>query len=126
MINPRPRGSRSELQWVVDAYALVLAATMLGAGDLADRLGSRRLFLGGLALFGVASSACALAPSAAVLIAARAVQDNGRRGVGILAARRSSFMNHLHGPGHVLLRVGNHDEVGKVGLCGQRGFLIII
>ena len=59
-------GSRSELQWVVDAYALVLAATMLGAGDLADRLGSRRLFLGGLTLFGAASTVCALAPSAAV------------------------------------------------------------
>jgi DHA2 family methylenomycin A resistance protein-like MFS transporter len=70
-------GSRSELQWVVDAYALVLAATMLGAGDLADRLGSRRLFLGGLALFGVASTACALAPSVAVLITARAIQGLG-------------------------------------------------
>jgi MFS transporter, DHA2 family, methylenomycin A resistance protein len=70
-------GSRSELQWVVDAYALVLAATMLGAGDLADRLGSRRLFLGGLALFGGASTVCALAPSAGVLIAARAVQGLG-------------------------------------------------
>jgi MFS transporter, DHA2 family, methylenomycin A resistance protein len=70
-------GSRSELQWVVDAYALVLAATMLGAGDLADRLGSRRLFLGGLALFGTASTVCALAPSASVLIAARAVQGLG-------------------------------------------------
>ena len=43
-------GSRSELQWVVDAYALVLAAGMLGAGDLADRAGSRRLFLVGLVL----------------------------------------------------------------------------
>jgi MFS transporter, DHA2 family, methylenomycin A resistance protein len=70
-------GSRSELQWVVDAYALVLAATMLGAGDLADRLGSRRLFLGGLAVFGSASAVCALAPSAAVLIGARAVQGLG-------------------------------------------------
>lgn len=70
-------GSRSELQWVVDAYALVLAATMLGAGDLADRLGSRRLFLGGLALFGAASTVCALALSATVLIAARAVQGLG-------------------------------------------------
>ncbi|HEX3734534.1 MAG TPA: MFS transporter [Solirubrobacterales bacterium] len=70
-------GSRSELQWVVDAYALVLAATMLGAGDLADRLGSRRLFLAGLALFGAASTACALAPSAGVLIAARTVQGLG-------------------------------------------------
>src|ERR1700729_4304535 len=56
-------GSRSELQWVVDAYALVLAATMLGAGDLA--------------LFGAASTVCAVAPSAAVLIAARAVQGLG-------------------------------------------------
>jgi DHA2 family methylenomycin A resistance protein-like MFS transporter len=70
-------GSRSELQWVVDAYALVLAATMLGAGDFADRLGSRRLFLGGLTLFGAASTVRALAPSTAVLIAARAVQGLG-------------------------------------------------
>jgi DHA2 family methylenomycin A resistance protein-like MFS transporter len=52
-------GSRSELQWVVDAYALVLAAGMLGMGDLADRTGSRRLFLGGLVLFGGASALCA-------------------------------------------------------------------
>jgi DHA2 family methylenomycin A resistance protein-like MFS transporter len=70
-------GSRSELQWVVDAYALVLAAGMLGAGDLADRLGSRRLFLAGLVAFGGASAACAAAPDASVLIAARAVQGLG-------------------------------------------------
>jgi MFS transporter, DHA2 family, methylenomycin A resistance protein len=70
-------GSRSELQWVVDAYALVLAAGMLGAGDLADRAGSRRLFLAGLAAFGGASALCAAAPSAGVLIAARAVQGLG-------------------------------------------------
>jgi DHA2 family methylenomycin A resistance protein-like MFS transporter len=44
-------GSRAELQWVVDAYALVLAAGMLGMGDRADRTGSRRLFLGGLVVF---------------------------------------------------------------------------
>ncbi|HEY1854526.1 MAG TPA: MFS transporter [Solirubrobacterales bacterium] len=69
--------SRSELQWVVDAYALVLAAFMLGAGDLADRLGSRHLFLAGLALFGLASAACAAAPSAATLIAARIAQGLG-------------------------------------------------
>ncbi len=70
-------GSRSALQWIVDAYALVLAATMLGAGDLADRLGSRRCFLAGLALFGGASTLCALAPSAGVLIGARAFQGLG-------------------------------------------------
>jgi MFS transporter, DHA2 family, methylenomycin A resistance protein len=70
-------GSRSELQWVVDAYALVLASGMLGAGDLADRVGSRRLFLAGMAIFGGASAACAAAPGAGVLIAARAVQGLG-------------------------------------------------
>ncbi|MBS1884853.1 MAG: MFS transporter [Actinobacteria bacterium] len=70
-------GSRSELQWVVDAYALVLAAGMLGMGDLADRAGSRRLFLGGLVAFGGASALCATAPGAAVLIGARAVQGLG-------------------------------------------------
>ncbi|HEX4304613.1 MAG TPA: MFS transporter [Solirubrobacterales bacterium] len=70
-------GSRSELQWVVDAYALVLAAGMLGAGDLADRTGSRRLFLAGLAAFGGASALCAAAPSAGVLIGSRAVQGLG-------------------------------------------------
>lgn len=70
-------GSRSELQWVVDAYALVLAAGMLGAGDLADRAGSRRLFLAGLAAFGGASALCAAAPTAGVLIGARAVQGLG-------------------------------------------------
>jgi DHA2 family methylenomycin A resistance protein-like MFS transporter len=70
-------GSRSELQWVVDAYALVLAAGMLGAGDLADRAGSRRLFLAGLAAFGGASALCAAAPGAEVLIGARAVQGLG-------------------------------------------------
>jgi MFS transporter, DHA2 family, methylenomycin A resistance protein len=69
--------SRSSLQWVVDAYALILAAFMLGAGDLADRLGSRRLFLVGLTVFGLGSTACAAAPSAAFLVGARAVQGLG-------------------------------------------------
>jgi DHA2 family methylenomycin A resistance protein-like MFS transporter len=69
--------SRSELQWVVDAYALVLAAFMLSAGDLVDRFGSRRLFLAGLVLFGLGSAACAAAPSVGVLIGARVVQGFG-------------------------------------------------
>jgi MFS transporter, DHA2 family, methylenomycin A resistance protein len=69
--------SRAELQWVVDAYALVLASFMLSAGDLVDRLGSRRLFLVGLGLFGVASVACAAAPSGGALIAARVAQGLG-------------------------------------------------
>lgn len=73
--------SRSELQWIVDGYALCLAAFMLSAGDLADRLGSRRLFLTGLTLFGLASAACAVAPDAGFLIAARVAQGLGAAAV---------------------------------------------
>lgn len=65
------------LQWVVDAYTVALAAVVLTAGSLADRLGRRRVFVGGLALFTVSSAACALAGSIVVLDAARAVQGLG-------------------------------------------------
>src|SRR5436190_19265078 len=50
--------SRDGLQWVVDGYALVLASLMLSAGDIADLLGRRRVFLTGLLLFGVSSVVC--------------------------------------------------------------------
>ena len=65
------------LQWVVDAYTLALAATVLTAGVLADRLGRRRTFAAGLGIFTVASLACALSPSIEALNAARAVQGVG-------------------------------------------------
>ena len=64
----------SVLQWVVSGYSLALAATLLTAGTLADLLGRRRMFLGGLPGFAAASLLCALAPSALVLIAGRAAQ----------------------------------------------------
>jgi EmrB/QacA subfamily drug resistance transporter len=67
----------SGLQWVVDAYTLPLAATVLTAGAIADRLGRRRLFIGGLSLFTAASAACGAAGGIATLIAARAVQGVG-------------------------------------------------
>lgn len=69
--------SFSDLQWVVDAYALTLAALVLTAGSLADRLGRRRLFAIGLAIFSVASVLCALAPDPLFLNLARAVQGVG-------------------------------------------------
>src|SRR5919198_2682776 len=52
----------SDLQWVIDAYALTLAALVLTAGSLADRLGRRRLFTWGLGIFSAASLLCALSP----------------------------------------------------------------
>jgi EmrB/QacA subfamily drug resistance transporter len=69
--------SFSSLQWVVDAYALVLAALVLGTGSIADLVGHRRAYVAGLALFAVASLVCGLSPNAAALIAARAVQGLG-------------------------------------------------
>src|ERR671924_1753345 len=69
--------SFTDLQWVVDAYALTLAALVLTAGSLADRLGRRRLFAAGLAIFSSASLLCALAPDATFLNLARAVQGIG-------------------------------------------------
>src|SRR5215207_5291382 len=54
--------SFTDLQWVIDAYALTLAALVLTAGSLADRLGRRRVFAAGLAIFAAASMLCALAP----------------------------------------------------------------
>jgi EmrB/QacA subfamily drug resistance transporter len=69
--------SFTDLQWVVDAYALTLAALVLTAGSLADRLGRRRLFIVGLAIFSLASLLCALSPDATFLNLARAVQGIG-------------------------------------------------
>jgi len=65
--------SSGDLQWFVDAYSLVLAAALLPAGLLGDRVGRKRLLVGALVLFGVASLACAYSTSAGELIAARAV-----------------------------------------------------
>ena len=65
--------SESELQWFVTSYTLALTAAMLPMGLLGDRYGRRAVLLGGLVVFGVASAACAFAPSSLALIAARAI-----------------------------------------------------
>ena len=65
------------LQWVVNGYALFLAALLLVGGAAGDRFGRRRVFLSGILLFALASAACALAPGIGALIAARAVQGIG-------------------------------------------------
>ena len=73
--------SFTSLQWVVDMYALVLASLLMIAGSLGDRFGHRRLYIGGLILFALASLACGLAPNVAVLITARGVQGVGAAGM---------------------------------------------
>lgn len=67
----------SGMQWVVESYALFLASLLLVGGALGDHFGRRRIFLVGVAIFAVASAACALSPDVKMLIAARALQGIG-------------------------------------------------
>src|SRR4051812_49635147 len=69
--------SFTDLQWVIDAYALTLAALVLTAGSLADCLGRRRVFAIGLGIFSLASLLCALAPDPTFLNLARGLQGVG-------------------------------------------------
>jgi EmrB/QacA subfamily drug resistance transporter len=66
--------SGTQLQWVVSAYMLAFAATLIVAGSFGDLLGRKRIFVGGIAVFGLASLAAGVAQSPAELIAARVVQ----------------------------------------------------
>jgi EmrB/QacA subfamily drug resistance transporter len=77
--------STGDLQWISDAYSLVIAAAILPAGLLGDRYGRKRVLLIALALFGVSSAACAYAASVGELIAARALLGVGAAGVMPLA-----------------------------------------
>lgn len=72
-----PGSSATDLAWVLDAYFIAVAALLVPAGGIADRIGRRRVFLGGIVAFTAASAACAAAPGLELLIAARAVQGAG-------------------------------------------------
>lgn len=83
------------LQWVVDAYALCFAALLLSAGLFGDRFGARKVYLGGLTVFGIASLICGVAPNALTLSLARAVQ-----GAGAAAMLPCSLAILNHATGH--------------------------
>jgi len=70
-------GSPAAAQWIMNAYMLMLGALVLAGGAAADRYGRKRVFIVGVALFSLASLACGMAPSLALLIAARAIQGIG-------------------------------------------------
>src|SRR6266581_1349358 len=86
-------GGVSELQWVVTSYTIAFAAFILTAGALGDRIGAKRLFMAGFAIFTAASVGCALAPNAAILIAARAVQGLG---AAILVPNSLALLSHAY------------------------------
>src|ERR1700761_6052367 len=69
--------STSALQWILNGYLLTLASLILLGGSLGDRLGRRRIFQVGVALFSLASLGCAVAPTVELLILARLVQGIG-------------------------------------------------
>ncbi|MBB3045119.1 DHA2 family efflux MFS transporter permease subunit [Nocardioides soli] len=77
--------SQSALAWVVNAYLLTFGGFLLLSGRLGDLLGNRRVFLGGVVSFTVASVACGLAPSAGLLVVGRAVQGLGGAAVSAVA-----------------------------------------
>lgn len=100
----------TSLQWVVNAYALSLAAFQLGAGSACDRLGARTVYVTGLLVFALFSVICALAPNDVVLVAAR-----GAQGLGAAAVV----------PGSLALLARLHDDDGArsrvIGLWGGAG-----
>src|SRR5581483_6046609 len=87
--------SFSDLQWVIDAYALTLAVFLVAAGSFADRIGRKKLFQFGLAVFTAASLACGLAGDAVALSSFRAVQGFG---AAIMFAVGPALLGHeFHG-----------------------------
>jgi DHA2 family methylenomycin A resistance protein-like MFS transporter len=86
-------GGVAELQWVVSAYTIAFAAFILTAGALGDRIGAKRVFMAGFAIFTTASLVCALAPNAAVLIAARLIQGLA---AAILVPNSLALLNHAY------------------------------
>src|ERR1700751_2905396 len=86
-------GGVGELQWGVSPYTIAFAALILTAGALGDRIGAKRVFMAGFAIFTAASLACGLAPDALTLIVARAVQGLG---AAILVPNSLALLNHVY------------------------------
>jgi EmrB/QacA subfamily drug resistance transporter len=109
-------GSIATLEWAVNAYGLTFAAGIVTAAALGDRLGRRRVYVAGLALFTVASALCAVAPNSGLLIAFRAVQGLGAAAVTPLAltilaaafpvSRRGSIVGIMGGIGGLAIAGG--------------------
>ncbi|MGB6603316.1 MAG: MFS transporter [Steroidobacteraceae bacterium] len=86
-------GGISGLQWIVSTYTIAFAALILTAGTLGDRVGAKKVFSAGFAIFTAASLACALAPSVPILIAARALQGVG---AAVLVPNSLALLNHAY------------------------------
>ena len=107
------------LQWVISAYALTLAALILLGGSLGDRFGRRRVYIWGVAGFGVASVLCGLSPNIQTLVGARAVQGVAAALLtpGSLAILQSSFH-----PADRMRAIGTWT--GSLGIAAASGPLV--
>ena len=112
--------AEGSLVWVVNAYMLTYGGFLLLGGRLGDLYGKRRLFLGGTALFTIASLACGLAGSQALLVIARAVQGLG--GAAVSAIALSLIMDLFTGPAERAKAMGAYGFVCAGG--GSLGVLL--
>ncbi|MGI8713359.1 MAG: DHA2 family efflux MFS transporter permease subunit [Solirubrobacteraceae bacterium] len=107
--------SINELEWTVNAYALSFAVLLIPASALGDRFGRRRLFAAGLGLFVAGSAACALAPSAGLLIAARAAQGAA---AALVAPLSLSLLSAAFGPRRRARALGIYSGVTGLAVLG--------
>lgn len=98
--------------WVINAYQLAVVATLLPFASLGDRIGVRRVFLGGLAFFTAASLVCALAPSLPVLVAGRVLQGLG---AGALMSVNIALIRLIYPPAQLGRGVGLNAMVVGLG-----------
>ncbi|MGZ4798206.1 MAG: MFS transporter [Acidimicrobiia bacterium] len=104
----------SELQWVVDAYNIVLSGLLVLGGGLADRYGRRKVFLGGYTIFGLACLLAAVSPTTEALIAARALMGIGAAGV---VAPALAIIAGLYPPEERAGAIGMWAVFGAAGLA---------
>jgi len=102
----------SGISWVLNAYNIVFAAFLVGGGQLADLLGRRRVFSISLALFTLASAACAVAPTLGLLVAARVVQAAG---AALLVPSSLAIVLHAHGAERRMHAVALWSAVAALG-----------
>jgi EmrB/QacA subfamily drug resistance transporter len=107
-----PATNLSGLAWVLSAYAIVLAALLVPLGRLGDRIGRKRVFQSGLAVFVLASALCALAPSPELLVAARVLQGVG---AAALTPTSLSLLLPLFSPRERAAVIGAWAALGAVG-----------
>jgi EmrB/QacA subfamily drug resistance transporter len=107
--------SIEQLEWTVNAYTLTFAVLLMTGAALGDRFGRRRMFTAGLAIFSLASAACALAPNVGVLIAARAVQGTG---AALIMPLGMTLLSAAYAPEHRARALGIFSGITGLAVLG--------